>query len=69
MGHNQGDQHNIEDTNLRWSLRYSYGYRLCQTGGFRTVMSYACTGGTRISYFSNPDVSLTTGEVTGTTTE
>ena len=69
MGHNQGDQHDIDDSNsTQGAYSYSYGYRLCQTGGFRTVMSYACTGGSRISYFSNPSVSLTTGEVTGTST-
>ena len=65
MGHNQGDQHNIEDASGPGAYSYSYGYRLCQTGGFRTVMSYSCTGGTRVSYFSNPNISLTTGEVTG----
>jgi len=66
MGHNQGDQHNIEDSaGSAGAYNYSYGYRLCQTGGFRTIMSYSCTGGTRVSYFSNPNVSLTTGEVTG----
>ena len=65
-GHNQGDQHDIENSGgSAGAYSYSYGYRLCQAGGFRTVMSYACTGGTRVSYFSNPNVSLTTGEVTG----
>ena len=69
LGHNQGDQHNIENSGgYAGAYSYSYGYRLCQTGGFRTVMSYSCTGGTRVSYFSNPNVSLTTGEVTGTAT-
>jgi hypothetical protein len=67
LGHNQGDEHNIEDAAAAGgAYSYSYGYRLCQTGGFRTVMSYSCTGGTRVSYFSNPNVTLTTGEVTGT---
>ena len=69
MGHNQGDQHNIEDAGgSAGAYSYSYGHRLCQTGGFRTVMSYSCTGGTRISYFSNPNVFLTTGEATGSAT-
>lgn len=69
LGHNQGDQHNIEDSASQpGAYDYSYGYRLCQTGGFRTVMSYSCTGGTRVSYFSNPNVTLATGEVTGTPT-
>jgi len=65
LGHNQGDQHNIEDSSSQGAYSYSYGYRLCQTGGFRTVMSYTCTGGTRVSYFSNPNVSLSNGVVTG----
>jgi len=68
LGHVQGDQHNIEDASGTGAYSYSYGYRLCQTGGLRTVMSYECTGGTRVSYFSNPNVSLTTGEVTGSAT-
>ena len=65
LGHVQGDQHDIDSSANAGAYSYSYGYRLCQTGGFRTVMSYECTGGTRISYFSNPAVSLTNGEVTG----
>ncbi|MGJ0516468.1 MAG: M12 family metallo-peptidase [Methylomicrobium sp.] len=65
LGHNQGNQHNIEDSSASGSFDYSYGYRLCQTGGFRTIMSYSCSGGTRISYFSNPDVMLTSGIATG----
>jgi hypothetical protein len=69
LGHNQGDEHNKEDAGTAGgAYSYSYGHRLCQTGGFRTVMSYSCTGGTRVSYFSNPNVTLTTGEVTGTAT-
>jgi peptidyl-Asp metalloendopeptidase len=67
LGHNQGDNHNIEDSGGSEGVySYSYGHRLCQTGGFRTVMSYSCPGGTRVSYFSNPNVTLPTGEVTGT---
>lgn len=67
LGHNQGDNHNIEDSGgSTGAYSYSYGYRLCQTNGFRTVMSYTCSGGTRVSYFSNPNVFLTSGEVTGT---
>jgi hypothetical protein len=69
MGHNQGDQHNKEDSSgTAGAYSYSYGYRLCQTGGFRTVMSYNCTGGARVSYFSNPNVMLSTTEVTGSST-
>ena len=70
LGHNQGDNHNREDSvGYVGAYDYSYGYRLCQTGGFRTVMSYSCSGGTRVSYFSNPNVTLSTGVVTGTATE
>jgi len=70
LGHNQGDNHDIVNSGTSvGAYSYSYGYRLCQTAGFRTVMSYACSGGTRISYFSNPNVALSTGEVTGTATE
>lgn len=69
LGHNQGDQHDRANSTNPGAYDYSYGYRLCQTGGFRTVMSYSCTGATRVSYFSNPNVQLSTGEVTGTATE
>jgi peptidyl-Asp metalloendopeptidase len=69
LGHNQGDQHNREDANTVGAYSYSYGYRLCQTGGFRTVMSYSCSGGTRVSYFSSPNVALSNGLLTGTATE
>jgi hypothetical protein len=68
MGHNQGDQHNVEDSSYQGAYPYSYGYRLCQTDGFRTVMSYTCTGATRVNYFSNPNVALSTGQITGTAT-
>jgi len=70
LGHNQGNNHDLANAGTSvGAYSYSYGYRLCQTAGFRTVMSYACTGANRISYFSNPNVSLSTGEVTGTATE
>ncbi|MDP3902439.1 MAG: zinc-dependent metalloprotease family protein, partial [Methylococcaceae bacterium] len=70
LGHNQGNNHDLANAGTSvGSYSYSYGYRLCQTAGFRTVMSYSCTGANRISYFSNPSVSLSTGEVTGTATE
>jgi hypothetical protein len=68
MGHVQGDQHDIDDASGPGAYSYSYGYRLCQTGGFQTVMAYPCAGGTRVSYFSNPNVTLISGEVTGTPT-
>ena len=68
LGHNQGNQHDRDSASSPGAFAYSYGYRLCQTGGFRTVMSYACTGGNRVSYFSNPNV-LYNGMITGTATE
>lgn len=68
LGHNQGDHHDRANASSTPAYDYSYGYRLCQTGGFRTVMSYSCTGGTRVGYFSNPNV-IYNGEYTGTNTE
>lgn len=64
LGHNQGDHHD-SDNATAGAYSYSYGYRLCQTGGFRTVMSYNCSGGTRVGQFSNPNVTYN-GEYTGT---
>jgi peptidyl-Asp metalloendopeptidase len=68
IGHNQGNQHDRETVAANGggsgAYPYSFGYRRCVTGGFRTVMSYSCTGGTRVSHFSNPSV-LFNGEVTG----
>ena len=69
LGHNQGDAHDRANSSAPGAYDYSYGYRLCQTGGFRTVMSYTCKGGTRVNYFSNPGVTLSNGLVTGTATE
>ncbi len=71
LGHNQGDLHDRASSSSsdHGAYDYSYGYRLCQTGGFRTVMSYSCNGGTRVNYFSNPNVTLSNGLVTGTATE
>jgi hypothetical protein len=59
IGHNQGDAHDRANSNVAGVFAYSYGHRRCaQDGtGFRTVMSYSCSGASRIQYFSNPDVS------------
>lgn len=65
LGHNQGDHHDSGSANSSGAYDYSYGYRLCESGGFRTVMSYNCSGATRVGYFSNPDV-IYNGEYTGT---
>lgn len=68
LGHNQGSTHDLANGNPGGAYDYSYGYRLCQTGGFLTVMSYACSGATRVGHFSNPNVTYN-GEYTGTPTE
>jgi len=65
LGHNQGNMHDRDSSSNAGVFPYSYGYRRCVSGdGFRTVMAYSCTGGTRISYFSNPSVSVN-GHPTG----
>lgn len=65
LGHNQGNLHNIENSSgFTGSYDYSYGWRVCTSGGFRTVMSYNC-GTPRVSQFSNPDV-MYNGVPTGT---
>jgi hypothetical protein len=57
LGHNQGNMHDRANSSNEGAFPYSYGYRRCVSGdGFRTVMAYSCTGGTRVSHFSNPDV-------------
>lgn len=69
LGHNQGNTHDRASSSFPGAYDYSYGYRLCETGGFRDIMSYACTGAPRVSYFSNPNVLLPSGQVTGTSTD
>jgi hypothetical protein len=55
LGHNQGLCHNREETGCtNPAYSYGYGYRVC--GNFRTVMSYSCSGETRIYNFANPSV-------------
>lgn len=68
LGHGQGNQHDSQDANTAGAYAYSYGYRLCQTGGFVDIMSYYCAGLSRISYFSNPLVLLSNLQPTGTAT-
>lgn len=68
LGHIQGNMHDKANSSRAGAYDYSYGYRLCVSGGFRTVMSYSCSGGTRVGYFSNPNV-IYNGEYTGTSTE
>ena len=58
LGHNQGNAHDRANSSNAGVYPYSYGFRRCETDGtgFRTVMSYSCSGGTRVNYFSNPNV-------------
>lgn len=56
LGHNLGCQHDPANANPAISL-FPYAYGHLVEGKFRTVMSYACDGCTRIPNFSNPDVS------------
>ena len=60
VGHNQGNQHDRANAGFQGAYPYSYGWRRCVTDGtgFRTIMSYSCSGGTRIPYFSNPNLSF-----------
>lgn len=57
-----GSLHNREDTTLVGAFPYSYGHRLCTAdgSGFRTVMSYSCTGTSvpRVNFFSNPNITF-----------
>jgi hypothetical protein len=64
LGHNQGNAHDRGNSSYPGIYSYSYGHRLCQSGGFRTIMSYACSGATRISNFANPNVYYN-GKATG----
>jgi peptidyl-Asp metalloendopeptidase len=59
LGHLQGNNHNRENANQYVVAPYAYGFRRCVSDGtgFRTVMSYSCSGAARVLYFSNPKVS------------
>jgi len=56
IGHNEGCAHDRANAGSG-SYDYSYGHRDTTTG-FRTIMSYACSGGAcpRVNHFSNPNV-------------
>jgi hypothetical protein len=58
LGHNQGNMHDRANSSYGGVSPYSYGHKRCVTDGtgFRTVMSYSCSGGTRVNYFSNPNI-------------
>jgi hypothetical protein len=57
IGHNQGNRHNRESASGSGAFPYSYGYRRCVSdgSGFRTVMSYSCSGAKRVAHFSSPN--------------
>jgi hypothetical protein len=64
LGHNMGCGHAAGDSGSGGAYSYSYGHRFSAGGTqYRTVMAYA--PGTRIGYFSNPNVSYL-GTATGT---
>jgi peptidyl-Asp metalloendopeptidase len=72
LGHNMGQQHNIEDAGSppdSGTHTYSYGYRETTTTGFYTVMAYRLANSSQfsINYFGNPSVNYAdTGRPTGT---
>lgn len=69
LGHNMGQQHNMEDGDTPGAHTYSYGYREETTTGFYTVMAYRLPSSSqfRIRHFSSPLVNFD-GRVTGTPT-
>ena len=74
LGHNMGQQHNIEDAGTppdTGTHSYSYGYREATTTGFYTVMAYRLANSSQfsINYFGNPSVNYAdTGRATGSAT-
>ena len=58
IGHNQGNMHDRTSSSYGGTFEYSYGHRRCASDGtgFRTVMSYSCSGASRVTQFSNPSV-------------
>jgi peptidyl-Asp metalloendopeptidase len=59
LGHNMGQNHNIEDSGGDTGTHsYSYGYRETTTTGFYTVMAYRLGSSSQfsINYFGNPSV-------------
>jgi len=56
LGHIMGNSHENSNANyIIGAYDYSYGHQECGEG-VQTIMSNACAGGKRISYFSNPDI-------------
>lgn len=70
LGHNMGQQHNVEDSGGDSGTHsYSYGYRESTSTGFYTVMAYRLANSSQfnIAYFGNPSVTYAdTGRPTGT---
>jgi hypothetical protein len=66
LGHNQGNRHDRDSASGSGAFAYSYGFRRCASDGtgFRTVMSYPCSGAARVTQFSNPGVNYN-GYATG----
>ena len=59
IGHNQGADHNPENSTTASVTAYSYGFgHWDSVGNFRTIMSYSnpCPNCRRIAYFSNPSI-------------
>jgi hypothetical protein len=57
IAHMQQLDHNKESAAGFGPYPYSYGYRVCTSGGFRDIMSYPCSMTVaRINYFSNPNL-------------
>ncbi len=66
LGHNMGCGHDRENAGAgAYAYPYSYGYKYCGAGSERDLMSYSCSGSTRMNYLSNPNISFE-GLPTGT---
>jgi len=70
MGHNMGQAHNEDDSEVAGTHAYSYGYREASSNGFYTVMAYSVedSNQTGIRYFANPSVDYA-GRPTGVANE
>ena len=57
IGHIQGLMHDRDTRDEDGALPYGHGFRVCERGGFRDVMSYRCphVEVPRVRLFSNPD--------------
>ena len=64
IGHNQGALHDRDQHSGGTVGGYNYGFKRCSDGSdedfgapyFRTVMSYSCTGASRVGRYSNPNI-------------